>query len=133
MSDGSPTSQCVRAVAVEHGYESPTELFHHESIARVTGVTGPNRKRRRHIFSQNPDQGHVDQRKTEGQHNGQIMEEAGLQRVNDGSIGVTQRKVSWRDRIGCFTWTWFTMVKFDLNVFGGPLLMRFLDYGIIFT
>jgi hypothetical protein len=83
----------MRPIVPENGYESPSEFP----------------ERRRHgYFSGSSEETHVGSKDTSDA-NGVP---GGVRSALEGKHAHATWKVAIRDRIGCHTWTWFTMVSF---------------------
>jgi len=83
----------MRPIIPENGYESPNEFP----------------ERRRHgYFSGGSEESHIGSTDTSNAND--VL--GGMRSPLEGKHAHATRKVAIRDRIGCYTWTWFTMVSF---------------------
>lgn len=99
MSDGTPTPERMRVLFPENGYASPAEIstsrvdLHHDNEGRNRVISGNGRQ--------------INAISTESSYL-----RGALEKLEDEVAGQEQQqyKVGVRARIGCYTWTWFTLV-----------------------
>jgi hypothetical protein len=102
----------MRPIVPENGYESPNEFP----------------ERRRHgYFSEGSEETHVGSTASSDA-NGVL---GGMKSVLEGERAQATRKVAIRDRIGCHTWTWFTMVSCPKPSSIKIELTFFIDNGML--
>jgi hypothetical protein len=122
MAHGTPVLEGVRITSPENGYESPTEPPN--SNANIDKYL----QHRRHNFSSSSN---------ELQHNiSDTMNANGLLQTQVNPEGSTPaepiRKTGTRARIGCYTWTWFTLVVHFYHHMPATLLTSNTDDGTFY-
>jgi hypothetical protein len=111
MSDESYLPKLMRPVTPENGYESPNEIL----------------ARRHGYFSGSTDETHVDFPASPDA--SRVLE--GIGNALEDKEAHATRKVAIRDRIGCYTWTWFTMVSCPKRNSISTELTSFKDNGLL--
>ncbi len=106
MPDGSAVSRRMKVIVPESGYESPAEFSNDKGGAEKSS------EQRRPVLSGSIDETDIT--------SPQLFGKNGLfERRIDQEKGAQQEwvcKIAIRDRISCFTWTFFTMVLVAQNV-----------------
>ena len=106
MSVGTSLPERVKVIIPENGYESATELV---VISSGRCAAQVDIERRRHAFFGDSDETQIGFNATPDAHGLSGDRSGVIEEHKDARLGP-RRQVSIRDRIGCFTWTWFTMV-----------------------